>query len=244
MSGKKARFFATTLSIATVFLMVAAYLTRGTGRRSDTAVTVEERTPPPTITRAELDEAFLNAVRSHPRREISEGLYGKLKDKTIRYSFDIEPSEASASFVVLSGANVVPPQDAGVRIPALYIQPDIVADSRKDLRGLRELQSVLFHEYQHYVQWSSATDGTTQFDFGSKRLRRGDCLALWRNELLAYLAQCELDKEQAWESSMPRLCEAFGDPTLFKSRLFERLSMPAQRLGYLECVDTWRDGLL
>jgi len=236
--------FVTIIALSIVFVAVVALATRETHGRSGNSVAASEKKPSTTITREALDDVFNEAMRSHPRPEISEGLYGKIKDGTIRHSYDIENGAAGASFVVLSGSDVVPSRGANVLIPAIYIQPGILVLARNDTRGFRNLQSVLYHEYQHYLQWEATAAHKALFNFGKKHIiGREDCAALWRYELSAYLAECELAKEQGWEAHHFSLCEAYGEPGRFKATLRQLLQGAMSSLGITECAPIWDEAV-
>lgn len=232
MPGKKSLFAIILIVLAAAIVAFSAWDRKDPAQRVDPGSeevmnAVEGR---------RLDQAFYDILREHPRPEISKDLYASILDRSMRYSFDLNTG-ANAAFTVVMGSEALPPQDPSVTIPVIYVKERLVVAATLDADARRWLQTVIYHEYQHYLQWRAADDAGKEIFRGSRadrRLTSEDCKALYRNELDAYLAECALTQEMGWKTENEGLCVANGDLARFKRLLRDWMIsyMPDMKLDH------------
>lgn len=165
-----------------------------------------------------VDGSFLlDAIKNHPRAEVSQVLWSKIDSGEIAIRW-LDHPEASARFVPM------PAFDREHKMVglmgALYISPQAIVPARAGRSLERKyLDVVLLHESVHYEQITSGRFASTVItDPGDSPEQ---CEAGWNLEREAYERECAFAREIGFD----RLPYCTTDPEAFDRALFATLSV-------------------
>lgn len=144
-------------------------------------------------------------IETHPRKEIREDLNGWINRGYLSLNFqdDLGNDNALAGFILV---DIDGRRKQVFHFKASGLLDKNVADSFKYM--------VIWHEYQHILQWLSGEASDRMFLLVDKgaQLTPKEAKMWFENESAAYLAECDLAKEHGWsnEFALCRIYEADG----------------------------------
>ncbi len=183
-------------------------------------------------------------VQQHPVLEIREDFDRLIADGSIALEFIHNRNGANAEFSVVPIDNIVSYSD--IEIPAdRKVQPvlslDITWISTIKQEDALFAQLVVYHEYQHYKQWSASVDLDRKHWEKTEvpeRTQESACAHMWQAESDAYAAECRI----AWDWGMPfmlgNLC-AYVDTQAWDQALFHDLYNGSSSRAKTSCGKVW-----
>lgn len=238
-------FFGAVLALSMAAMIVVAFCDGGRKDRRPSVVATTSRLPERKLTLEEVQQSLRILIEAHPEPDINSDLHSRIERGEISYTFfpfADNMGEVTASFTVVKGDQTVPPGDPNAQFPVLYIRPEAVLAAGADATAKAWFNLVVYHEYQHYLQWkSSAEEERVTFTVMAtgRPNTPAQCAAIFRHEHDAYLAECRLAARQGWKTQMDGLCEGHEEPkrlavgvrSLFRRSYYDRTSP--------DCVLIW-----
>ena len=237
-------FFGTIMALAIAAMVVVAVCDGGRKDRR-TSATATARPPARQITIEDVQQRLRALIEAHPEPEIHSDLHGRIERGEISYTFvpfADNFGEVAAVFTVVTGDQTVPPRDPDAQFPVLYIRPESVLAAAADPTAKAWFNLVVFHEYQHYLQWKSssaqerATFGLMTAGQQSTPLQ---CAAIFRHEHDAYLAECRLAARQGWKTQMDALCSGHEEPKRLAKGVRDLFRRSYSDRNSPDCVPLW-----
>lgn len=187
-----------------------------------------------------LQERLRILVQSHPHEDVRETLNSLILQGEIGTNFD-PANEAVATFGLWPSELVT--QTSMPMEKDWYAVLGLEAERLANINSPEEVVFawlVLYHEYQHIVQWQEDPSGTAAM-FAPKveghRMTAHECRTLWRHEHEAYSKECQLAQE--WGA-----IDLLWDGTLctddFTSSLLKVYSDSAADVHAEDCVPQWK----
>lgn len=181
-------------------------------------------------------------VQSCPLAEINDDLNTMIESGKIFLNF--QPGQQQLASFNDVPAELIKATNFPGRIesyPVLVIDP--VSLSRiKTAQDIRSFWLVLYHEYQHCLQWEkSDTEEKETFrpkEAGSRE-SKGSCECLWRFEREAYLKECLKGLEWGMPEAVNGLAAKAQCPKGFDQWLFWMMSQSYLGETMPECVPVW-----
>lgn len=204
---------------------------------------------PVTVRETPLDTMYF-LITTHPKPEIREDLYALLNSGKTKLLFQLQDESPEAE--VLAGEFLLldkESQEDKKPLPVFYFNPTLFVQDRTYSDLLK--QSVILHEYEHYLQWKTARYPEYTFLAGFQLINPEVMRIIFESELEAYLKGCDMAIEYgvAYELS---ICEEYrqggiaglrralahslaqkygGYRTLLQELAIQRAMVPKTRVG-------------
>ncbi|MEK7084533.1 MAG: hypothetical protein AAB932_04830 [Patescibacteria group bacterium] len=152
----------------------------------------------------EYAEKLETLIRTHPAEEIRHDLHRLIAEREVYLDFEVGFAEGSfsvASFgvvdrrksIYLAALLRISPSDTRQLVPEFHV------DHRAFGEAPEWVQLVVYHEYQHYLQWQTGTVPAQIFQVGYAVWHHPEAIREWfLCELNAYELECQLAHEHGW----------------------------------------------
>jgi hypothetical protein len=150
-------------------------------------------------------------------------------------------NEVDAAFMVVP----VKADAAGDKIvmyPVFYIRPELLLATAIAVQAKINFYVTIRHEFQHFLQWTVASGEelkTFELHVTGEKSSVGQCSAIFRNELEAYLAECRLAAKQGWHTTYSQYCEGGEQPKRLAVKLRDMFRKSYYDRTSPECVAAW-----